>query len=56
MLANDPAMADPVCDKSPHHGVIVDIVDKAQTPRVEVEAKPLVFRNRKESKELARPF
>ncbi|HZX89416.1 MAG TPA: pyrroloquinoline quinone biosynthesis protein PqqE [Rudaea sp.] len=56
MLANDPAMADPVCDKSPHHGVIVDIVEKAQTPRIEVEARPLVFRNRKESKELARPF
>jgi len=56
MLANDPAMADPVCDKSPHHGVIVDIVEKAQAPRVEAEAKPLVFRNRKESKELARPF
>ena len=56
MLANDPAMADPVCDKSPHHGVIVDIVEKAQAPRVEVEARPLVFRNRKESKELARPF
>lgn len=56
MLAHDPAMADPVCDKSPHHGVIVDIVEKAQAPRVEVEAKPLVFRNRKESKELARPF
>jgi pyrroloquinoline quinone biosynthesis protein E len=56
MLANDPAMADPVCDKSPHHGVVVDIVEKAQAPRVEAEAKPLVFRNRKESKELARPF
>ena len=57
MLAQDPAAADPVCDKSPHHGLIVDIVEKAQRPRVpEVEAKPLVFRNRKESKELARPF
>ena len=56
MLANDPAMADPVCDKSPHHGVVVDIVEKAQTPRAEIEARPLVFRNRKESKELARPF
>ena len=56
MLANDPAMADPVCDKSPQHGVIVDIVEKAQAPRGEVQAKPLVFRNRKESKELARPF
>ena len=57
MLAQDPAAADPVCDKSPHHGLIVDIVEKAQMPRTpEVEAKPLVFRNRKESKELARPF
>ena len=56
MLANDPAMADPVCDKSPHHGVILDIVEKAQRQPVEVEAKPLIFRNRKESKELARPF
>jgi pyrroloquinoline quinone biosynthesis protein E len=56
MLANDPAMADPVCDKSPQHGVILDIVEKAQEPRSTVEAKPLVFRNRKESKELARPF
>jgi pyrroloquinoline quinone biosynthesis protein E len=56
MLANDPAMADPVCDKSPQHGLILDIVDKAQKSRSTVEAKPLVFRNRKESKELARPF
>jgi len=57
MLAQDPAAADPVCDKSPHHGLIVDIVEKAQQPRApEVETKPLVFRNRKESKELARPF
>ncbi len=56
MLANDPAMADPVCDKSPQHGVIVDIVEKAQRAQSSIEAKPLVFRNRKESKELARPF
>jgi len=56
MLANDPAVADPVCDKSPHHGVIRAIVDRAQQPDVVVEARPLVFRNRNESKELARPF
>jgi pyrroloquinoline quinone biosynthesis protein E len=49
-------MADPVCDKSPHHGVILDIVEKAQKRPDTVEARPLVFRNRKESKELARPF
>jgi pyrroloquinoline quinone biosynthesis protein E len=56
MHTRDPAMADPVCDKSPHHGLIVDIVEKAQRPRTAVEAKPLVFRGRRESKELARPF
>jgi PqqA peptide cyclase len=56
MLAHDPAMADPVCDKSPHHGVVVDAVAKAQVPRDGVEVKPLVFRGRRESKELARPF
>jgi pyrroloquinoline quinone biosynthesis protein E len=56
MLTQDPAMADPVCDKSPHHGVILDIVEKAQKRQDTVEARPLVFRNRKESKELARPF
>jgi pyrroloquinoline quinone biosynthesis protein E len=56
MLTQDPAMADPVCDKSPQHGVILDIVEKAQKRPDTVEARPLVFRNRKESKELARPF
>jgi pyrroloquinoline quinone biosynthesis protein E len=56
MLTQDPAMADPVCDKSPHHGVILDIVEKAQKRPDTVEARRLVFRNRKESKELARPF
>jgi len=56
MLTQDPAMADPVCDKSPQHGVILDIVEKAQKRHDPVEARPLVFRNRKESKELARPF
>jgi pyrroloquinoline quinone biosynthesis protein E len=56
MLTQDPAMADPVCDKSPQHGAILDIVEKAQKRPDTVEARPLVFRNRKESKELARPF
>jgi PqqA peptide cyclase len=56
MLAQDPAAADPVCDKSPQHSVVLDIVENAQRQRNEVEAKPLVFRGRRESKELARPF
>jgi len=56
MLANDPAAADPVCDKSPLHGVVLDVVEKAQRPRVAAEAKPLVFRGPRESKTLAKPF
>jgi PqqA peptide cyclase len=56
MLAQDPAAADPVCDKSPHHSVVLDIVENAQRRRDQVEAKPLVFRGPRESKELARPF
>jgi PqqA peptide cyclase len=56
MLAQDPAAADPVCDKSPQHSLVLDIVEKAQRQRNEIEAKPLVFRGPRESKELARPF
>ena len=56
MLANDPALADPVCDKSPQHGVVTAIVEHAQQPPLAVETKPLVFRERRASKELARPF
>ena len=49
MLAQDPAMADPVCDKSPHHAALVETVDRLQTRRDEQQAMPLVFRGRKES-------
>jgi pyrroloquinoline quinone biosynthesis protein E len=56
MLANDPAMADPVCDKSPDHAALLATVAKAQVPREEVEAIPLVFRGAKESRKLERQF
>ena len=49
MLAQDPAMADPVCDKSPHHAALVATVDRLQAPREQTPAMPLVFRGRKES-------
>jgi pyrroloquinoline quinone biosynthesis protein E len=49
MLAQDPAAADPVCDKSPRHAELVATVDRLQTPRDEASAIPLVFRGRKES-------
>ncbi len=55
MLAQDPAAADPVCDKSPRHGVVTDIVEQAQHPRLQVEAKPLIFRTRQESERIAPP-
>lgn len=56
MLANDAAAADPVCDKSPHHAAVLAAVATAQQPRDETVAIPLLFRGRKESLELKRPF
>lgn len=56
MLANDPAMADPVCDKSPDHAALLVTVAKAQLIRDDVPAIPLVFRGPKESRELERQF
>jgi len=56
MLANDPAMADPVCDKSPDHAALLETVANAQVRREEVATIPLVFRGRKESLKLERQF
>lgn len=54
MLAGDAAAADPVCSKSPGHGVVEQAVALAQ--RNEPASRPLVFRNSRESERLARPF
>jgi len=55
MLTGDAANADPVCDKSPHHSQLHEEVNRidglAGAP--EFEAKPLVFRNMKNSKALS---
>ena len=50
MLANDPAAADPVCVKSPQHGVVLDAVARAEAGVVE---HPLVFRDPKNSRKLS---
>ena len=42
LLTGDAANADPVCDLSPHHSLVTDVVARADRPHV-VE-KPLVFR------------
>lgn len=51
LLAHDPAAADPVCSKSPHHDVVVSIVEQAQRDRV--PEAPLVFRRRENSRLLS---
>lgn len=56
MVANDPAAADPVCDKSPFHNRITEAVALAQQPGNPAQVKPLIFRGPKESLELNRPF
>jgi len=56
MLTGDAANADPVCDKSPHHHVITEQIESVNrlAGTKEFEAKPLVFRNMKTSRKLAR--
>ncbi len=51
MLANDPAAADPVCVKSPHHHLVVEAVENAGKPKV--QEHPLVFRDPVNSRRLS---
>ncbi|NCV63065.1 MAG: pyrroloquinoline quinone biosynthesis protein PqqE [Betaproteobacteria bacterium] len=54
MLTGDAANADPVCDKSQHHQVVLDAVAYAQVPDTKrVEVKPLVFRDPINSRKLS---
>ncbi|MCG5079099.1 pyrroloquinoline quinone biosynthesis protein PqqE, partial [Paraburkholderia sp. RG36] len=48
MLTGDPAAADPVCEKSAHHGQVVQTVQFARQPR-QVDERPLIFRSRENS-------
>ncbi len=56
MLTGDATNADPVCDKSPHHGTLHADVERigGLSGTKEFESKPLVFRNMRNSKELSR--
>jgi pyrroloquinoline quinone biosynthesis protein E len=56
MLAQDPAAADPVCDKSPRHAELVATVEGLQARDERAPAIPLVFRGRKESLAAERLF
>ncbi len=54
MLTGDAANADPVCDKSPYHQQLHDEVERIGRLATEqrAEAKPLIFRNMKNSKKI----
>lgn len=53
MLTQDPAAADPVCDKSPHRQVVDEAIELAQKPDSErVVEQALIFRDPKESRRL----
>ncbi|WP_248322769.1 pyrroloquinoline quinone biosynthesis protein PqqE [Caballeronia sp. Sq4a] len=52
LLTQDPANADPVCDKSPHHERVVEVV-RAASVRQEPAEQPIVFRNDANSRRMA---
>ena len=55
MLTGDATNADPVCDKSPHHMKLQDDVERiGKLAAQETAEKPLLFRNMKNSKKLAK--
>ena len=54
MLTGDAANADPVCDKSPHHALVTQAVERAERVRPAVGTKPvLFFRDDKNSRALS---
>jgi pyrroloquinoline quinone biosynthesis protein E len=53
MIAGDPAMADPVCRLSPHHGRVEEAI--AEAARIVPTEHPLVFRDPANSKRLSAP-
>ncbi|MEQ1881415.1 MAG: pyrroloquinoline quinone biosynthesis protein PqqE [Burkholderiales bacterium] len=54
MLTGDATNADPVCSLSPHHRLVTEVVEKAQTPKPKVEVKPILFRDDKNSRALSK--
>ena len=50
LMTGDATNADPVCDKSPHHHLVLDAVARAGAPRPAAAVeKPLLFRSSKNS-------
>ena len=53
LLTGDPANADPVCDLSPHHDVVLKAIDAAEASSQADMRKPFVYRNPRNSRELS---
>jgi PqqA peptide cyclase len=51
LMTGDPANADPVCDLSPHHHLVTEAVARAERPQV--EEKPLIFRDARNSRTIS---
>lgn len=51
LLTGDMYATDPVCSKSPKHGIIDEAINSARKSALSIEEKPLVFRNSKNSKQ-----
>jgi pyrroloquinoline quinone biosynthesis protein E len=56
MLTGDATNTDPVCDKSPLHTLVTDLVAKAQQPALPPGTQPIVFRDDRNSRALGRPL
>jgi pyrroloquinoline quinone biosynthesis protein E len=55
LIAHDATAADPVCSKSPHHGLVVAAVQSAEAAALtRVTEHPLVFRDPANSRRLAK--
>ena len=53
MLTGDATNTDPVCDLSPNHRLITEVVARAQTAGPPVKVQPIVFRDDKNSRRLS---
>jgi pyrroloquinoline quinone biosynthesis protein E len=53
LLTGDATNADPICDLSPHHRLIEEVVAKAQTPGSPDTVQPIVFRDDRNSRRLS---
>ena len=53
MLTGDASNTDPVCDLSPNHHLVTDVVEKAQSTASPVTVHPIVFRDDKNSRKLS---